>query len=226
MKAALSQAIVILWQKTCQPSLWWYNAGKKIAKYWEVIVTTVFGKEGRDLYNAFFIPNTMMRRIELSQWVTSTARIVQAAVTQELKDFVESFTENAMTEQGWRYAEAKRRQMQDDYTLVMDIKLRKVSPKEQVRGSMLDPVVRQTEIDLHGMTPDDAMWTVKKFLHDSYDAHERRIWIIHGRGQGILRDKVRKYFEDHPLIESFTTADQSHGADGATQVDIKEWEFS
>jgi hypothetical protein len=191
-------------------------------------MTTVFGKEGRDFCNAFFTTNTMMRRIALSQWVKSTTRIVHAAVTQELKDCVELFTENRMTEEGWRRAEAKLRQMQNDFTLVMDIKLRTISLKEQAkcRGTMLEPIVQQTEIDLHGMKPDDAMFAVKKFLHDSYSAHERRIWIIHGKGQGILRGEVVKYLENHPLIDSFSVADQTHGADGATQVDIKDWEFS
>ncbi len=47
------------------------------------------------------------------------------------------------------------------------------------------------------------------------------VWIIHGKGEGILREEVRKRLNNHPLVESFTTADQAHGEEGATQVDIK-----
>ena len=84
----------------------------------------------------------------------------------------------------------------------------------------------RTEIDLHGMTVKEALPLVDNFLKDSYNAHERRVWIIHGKGAGVLREEVRKYLENHQLVESFVQADQSHGEEGATQVDIKEWVFS
>ncbi|MFC1915956.1 Smr/MutS family protein, partial [Chloroflexota bacterium] len=64
------------------------------------------------------------------------------------------------------------------------------------------------------------------FLKESYNAHERRVWIIHGKGTGVLRQKVRHHLENHHLVASFAPADQSHGEEGATQVDIIEWTVS
>ena len=109
----------------------------------------------------------------------------------------------------------------------MDIKLRKVGSREQikVKGKILDSIARQTEIDLHGMTVVEAMPLVENFLQDSYKVYERRVWVIHGKGEGILREEVRKHLNNHTLVESFATADQAHGEEGATQVNIKEWEF-
>ena len=70
------------------------------------------------------------------------------------------------------------------------------------------------------------MRLVEEFLKDSYDSHERIVWIIHGKGTGVLREEVRRYLESHRLVESFVPADQAYGEEGATQVEIKEWEFS
>ncbi|MFC2065459.1 hypothetical protein ACFLUO_01125 [Chloroflexota bacterium] len=42
----------------------------------------VFGQEGRNLYNAFFIPDTEKRRAALEEWIKSTTPVIQAAVTQ------------------------------------------------------------------------------------------------------------------------------------------------
>lgn len=51
------------------------------------------------------------------------------------------------------------------------------------------------------------------------------VWIIHGKGEGILREEVKKRLEQHPLVESFIPADEAHGGEGATEVIIKEWKF-
>ena len=186
----------------------------------------VFGREGRNLYNAFFIPDTAKRRAALDEWIKSTTPIIQAAVSEELKSLVELVTENRWDEDGWRRGEEKLRRIQNDYHLIMDIKLRQISSREKIMGSLPDPIIRKTEIDLHGMTVKEALPLVDNFLKDSYNAHERRVWIIHGKGAGVLREEVRKYLENHQLVESFVQADQSHGEEGATQVDIKEWVFS
>jgi hypothetical protein len=206
-------------------------------------MATIFGKEERNFFNAFFIPDTSKRRAALDKWIKSTVPVIQAAVTQELEDFVKLITENRWTEEGWKSGEEKLRQIENDYHLLMDIKLRKVSSNEKFRGTLLEPVVRlkigsnektrdtkpnsimsQTEIDLHGMTVTEAMFHVDDFLKDCYKTHERMVWIIHGKGTGVLREEVRKLLDNHPLVESFSTADKSHGGEGATQVTIKEWD--
>ncbi len=191
-------------------------------------MATIFGKEGRDLYNAFFIPDTAKRKAALDRWIKSTTPTIQAAVTQELIDLVEFVTEDRWTEEGWRRGEEKLRRIQNSFHLVLDIKLRTVGTKEQIKikGTVPDPILCNTEIDLHGKTVSEAMPMVKEFLCDSYNAHERKIWIIHGKGTGTLREEVRKYLENHRLVESFSPADKAHGEEGATQVELKEWEFS
>lgn len=192
-------------------------------------MATVFGKEGTEFYEAFFIPDSEKRRAALDSWIKSTTLVIQAAVSEELEAFIDFVTENRWTEEGWRRGEEKLRRIQNEYILVMDIKLRKLGSREQVevKGTLPVPVVRKTEIDLHGMTVSEAIPIVEEFLKDSYNSHERRVWIIHGKGTGVLREEVRRYLERHRLVESFAPADKSHGGEeGATQVDIIEWKFS
>ena len=40
-------------------------------------MAAVFGEEGRNLYNAFFIPDTAKRRTALHKWMKSTAPMIR-----------------------------------------------------------------------------------------------------------------------------------------------------
>jgi DNA mismatch repair protein MutS2 len=76
------------------------------------------------------------------------------------------------------------------------------------------------ELDLHGFTVDESMTLVDTFLYKSHKAGLRRVWIIHGRGTGILRQAVRRYLTNHPLVKTCSTADGSRGGIGATRVEL------
>ena len=76
------------------------------------------------------------------------------------------------------------------------------------------------ELDLHGLTIDEAIPLVDGFLYKSFQAHVHRIWIVHGKGSGILREAVRRYVAKHTLVKTCFTADGSHGGNGATQVEL------
>ncbi len=76
------------------------------------------------------------------------------------------------------------------------------------------------EIDLHGLTVDEAIPLVDNFLEKAFRVKKLRVWIIHGRGTGTLRRAVRQHLTKHPLVRSCTTADGHKGGIGATQVDL------
>ena len=48
------------------------------------------------------------------------------------------------------------------------------------------------ELDLHGLTVDEAIPLVDRFLYKSFQAGLRRVWVIHGKGSGTLRRAVVK----------------------------------
>ena len=79
------------------------------------------------------------------------------------------------------------------------------------------------EIDLHRLTVDEAIVKLDDFLHAAFQAGLYRVWIIHGKGSGTLRQEVRRYLSDHPLVKFHGPADRHHGGIGATQVELSEW---
>lgn len=79
-----------------------------------------------------------------------------------------------------------------------------------------------SELDLHGKTVEEAIPLVDRFLEDCFCGGMNRVWIVHGKGTGTLRQEVRQHVGRHRFVRSFSTADGSHGGDGAVQVDLGE----
>lgn len=73
-------------------------------------------------------------------------------------------------------------------------------------------------LDLHTFDPNEA----KDLLHDYLEAarHEglQEVLIIHGKGRGILRNRVHQVLEVHAGVVSFSNAEPGSGGWGATVV--------
>ena len=78
------------------------------------------------------------------------------------------------------------------------------------------------EIVLIGSTVDDAVARAEKFLDDALLADERRLRVVHGHGTGRLRDAMRTFFKQHPLVATVSPAADNEGGDGATIVELKD----
>ena len=78
------------------------------------------------------------------------------------------------------------------------------------------------ELDLHRLTVDEAIPRLDEFLHNAFQAGYYRVWIVHGKGSGILRQAVGRYLSKHPLVRSYRSADSQHGGVGATQVELSD----
>lgn len=79
------------------------------------------------------------------------------------------------------------------------------------------------EIDLHGLTVDEAIPKLDEFLNTAFRSGLYRVWVIHGKGSGVLRREVGRYLANHSLVRSKAQADGQHGGIGATQVDLSDW---
>lgn len=76
------------------------------------------------------------------------------------------------------------------------------------------------ELDLRGMTGDEALPLVDKFIDDAILAGLHRIDVIHGKGTGALRKKVTDFLAAHPRVRSFRLGEWNEGGAGATVVDL------
>lgn len=106
-------------------------------------------------------------------------------------------------------------------TMVNEIRAAVGTGKQSKTESPI-PIIQNIpdELDLHGKTVDEAIPLVERFLEDSYSANKRRVWIVHGKGTGVLRQAVGELLSKHRLVKSSALADNSRGGEGATQVDI------
>ncbi len=75
-------------------------------------------------------------------------------------------------------------------------------------------------IDLHGHTVDEAIIKVEAFLYQAYQARLNRVFIIHGKGTGVLKTEIARFLSTHRLVRSFYTADKFNGGQGATQANL------
>lgn len=80
--------------------------------------------------------------------------------------------------------------------------------------------MREPSLDLHGMTVDEAIPLVDKFLREKYTP-SGQVWIIHGKGTGVLRRAIRQHLSGHPNVRKIDTAEIYQGGDGVTRVDLK-----
>lgn len=76
------------------------------------------------------------------------------------------------------------------------------------------------ELDLRGMTADEAIMTVDKYLDDAILAGLPMARIIHGKGTGALRTAVVAYLSQHPHIQSHRPGESGEGGSGVTVVQI------
>jgi DNA mismatch repair protein MutS2 len=80
----------------------------------------------------------------------------------------------------------------------------------------------QRELDLRGMTGDEAIPLVDKFLDDALLAGLHRVDIIHGKGTGALRKKIIDFLATHPRVLSHRLGEWNEGGTGATVVELKD----
>jgi DNA mismatch repair protein MutS2 len=77
------------------------------------------------------------------------------------------------------------------------------------------------EINVIGMTVEEATDQLDKFLDDAALAHKARIRIIHGHGTGALRKGIGKFLASHPLVEKHSFETEEHGGKAITVVELQ-----
>ena len=76
-------------------------------------------------------------------------------------------------------------------------------------------------LDLHTFRPNEAVAVVEAFLEESYRRKWREVRIIHGKGTGVLREKVHAYLKKSRWVESFRLGNETSGGWGATLVALR-----
>lgn len=77
------------------------------------------------------------------------------------------------------------------------------------------------EVMLLGLTVDEAISKLEKYIDDAYISGLHEIRIVHGKGTGQLRKGVQDYLKHNPHIKSFRLGMYGEGDTGVTIAEIK-----
>ena len=77
------------------------------------------------------------------------------------------------------------------------------------------------EINLLGLTVDEAIPIVDKYLDDCYIAKLSPVRIVHGKGTGALRNGIHHYLKSNKIVDSFRLGTFGEGEMGVTIVNLK-----
>lgn len=78
-----------------------------------------------------------------------------------------------------------------------------------------------TEINLLGMTCDEAIAALDKYLDDAYLAHLPSVRVVHGKGTGALRQAVHSHVKRLKYVKDYRLGEFGEGDAGVTVVTFK-----
>ena len=76
------------------------------------------------------------------------------------------------------------------------------------------------EINVIGLTVDDALPLIDKFLDDCSLAKLNTVRIVHGKGTGKLREGIHNFLKHNPHVKSYRMGTYGEGEMGVTVVEI------
>ena len=95
------------------------------------------------------------------------------------------------------------------------------APSYRSREKEMASQETKTEIDVRGMTVDEAALEIDKVVDMAVMRSLNEIRVIHGKGTGALRAGLHRHFRSHPSIRSFRLGVYGEGEAGVTIIEIK-----
>ena len=87
---------------------------------------------------------------------------------------------------------------------------------EQLKSKFVSP-----EINLLGLTVDEAIPIIDKYLDDCFIAKISPVRIVHGKGTGALRKGIQNYLKTNKYVDTFRLGTFGEGEMGVTIVNLK-----
>ncbi len=76
-------------------------------------------------------------------------------------------------------------------------------------------------LDLHGLTRENAKLELSALIHTARKEHIDCVSLVHGIGQGVLKNALPHYLVQHPHVLAFHQAPLEYGGHGALLVLIE-----
>jgi DNA mismatch repair protein MutS2 len=92
---------------------------------------------------------------------------------------------------------------------------READPEIEQRKLLFKP-----EIDIRGVRGEEALNLVRDFIDNALMVQHRNLRILHGKGNGILRQLIREYLSTLNVVKSFRDEHVDMGGSGITVVEM------
>ncbi len=69
---------------------------------------------------------------------------------------------------------------------------------------------------MHGLFADEAIERLEAAIVAALEAGHTRLYVVHGKGTGILRREVRDHLGRHPKVRTYQYASPHDGGEGVT----------
>lgn len=113
-----------------------------------------------------------------------------------------------------------------------NVNIKYLEPAKQLKNDLTQPDIHSTpkvsktrtansEINVIGLTVDEALPLVDKFLDDCFLAKIQTARIVHGKGTGKLRQAIHTFLKKHKRVKSFRIGAYGEGEMGVTVVELK-----
>ena len=110
---------------------------------------------------------------------------------------------------------------QEEVRVVDDQQTRKEAKRIIQRAELQLRAAASSEVDLRGMTVDEALGAMDLFLDNAMLGKLESVTIIHGRGTGAVRQAVRQHLKRSRYVKTFRPGRYGEGEDGVTVVELK-----
>ena len=78
----------------------------------------------------------------------------------------------------------------------------------------------KTEVDVRGQRAEEALQLIMSWIDDAIMLDFSELRILHGKGNGILKEMIRNYLKTEPAVKSFRDEHVQFGGAGITVVEI------
>ncbi|HVP57009.1 MAG TPA: endonuclease MutS2 [bacterium] len=94
-------------------------------------------------------------------------------------------------------------------------------PPAKPMGVRFEAKVVPAEVDIRGMTAEDAWEFVDKYVDDAALCGLPFVRIIHGKGKGVLARRLNEMLAAHPRVKTHRFGDAGEGGTGVTVIEIE-----
>jgi DNA mismatch repair protein MutS2 len=108
-----------------------------------------------------------------------------------------------------------------------DLELKQSAPEVKPKQKPVTSMKRtrddnvKSELDLRGTNLEEALMETDRFIDEAFLANLGQIYIIHGKGTGILRSGIQDYLRKHKHIKSYRLGNYGEGGNGVTVAELE-----